>query len=138
MRREIDLDAFVVMPNHFHGVVVLLASDAAEANERLVSGDSPVDGIVGASGGSPLRQGRFHGIGRRSLGSFIAGFKSGVTRRINQECGATRSLVWQRNYDERIIRDERELTRIRAYIAANPANWANDSENPAAMSRRDR
>ena len=41
--------------------------------------------------------------------------------------------LWQRNYYEHIIRDERSLDRIRQYITENPAHWAEDSENPSAM-----
>ena len=38
--------------------------------------------------------------------------------------------LWQRNYYEHIIRNENDLSRIREYIFNNPANWANDDENP--------
>jgi REP element-mobilizing transposase RayT len=41
--------------------------------------------------------------------------------------------LWQRNYYERIIRNEDELNRIREYIIENPQNWATDRENPANM-----
>jgi putative transposase len=39
--------------------------------------------------------------------------------------------LWQRNYYERVVRNDNELTRARDYIANNPNNWAQDSENPA-------
>ncbi len=38
--------------------------------------------------------------------------------------------LWQRNYCERVIRNERELGLVRAYIAENPLKWAQDKENP--------
>lgn len=138
IRREIDLDVFVVMPNHFHGIVVIMASDAAGTVGQSPLPASSCHGSTGASRRSPLRPERPRGTGTRSLGAFIAGFKSTVARRIQLMGGAKREPVWQRGYFERIIRDERELTRIREYIATNPANWANDSENPAAMSWRSR
>jgi hypothetical protein len=62
----------------------------------------------------------------------VAGFKSAATRRINQVRGAFGLPVWQRNYYEHIIRDEKELHRIRQYILDNPAQWALDQENPMA------
>jgi len=110
IRREITLDAFVVMPNHLHGVVFIEESD------------------VGATGGSPVRSGpRQH-----SLGSFLSGFKSATTKRINDLGQTPGRPIWQRNYYEHIIRNEQSLHRIREYIANNPARWDFDRENPAA------
>ena len=66
----------------------------------------------------------------RTLGSLIAGYKSSVTKRINELRETPGAPVWQRNYYERVIRDERELHRIRRYIVDNPERWAQDAENP--------
>jgi REP element-mobilizing transposase RayT len=110
IRREIQLDAFVVMPNHIHGIVII--------------GDHTMN--VGAHGRAPLLR-----RSPRSLGSFIAGFKSAVTKRINETRGTPGLPVWQRSYYERVIRDEEELNRSRQYIADNPGRWADDPENPA-------
>ena len=65
-----------------------------------------------------------------SLGTIIGSFKSGVTRHINELRGMPGAKVWQRNYYERIIRNEDELNRIREYISNNPANWDTDEHNP--------
>jgi REP element-mobilizing transposase RayT len=64
------------------------------------------------------------------LGSFVAGFKSAATKRINQIRGTLGVPVWQRNYYERVIRNDEELNRIRQYIVDNPTHWEEDSENP--------
>jgi putative transposase len=64
----------------------------------------------------------------KSLSSFVAGYKSSVTKRIRDEMNETG--IWQRNYYDRIIRDDRELDAIRKYIQTNPMNWAKDDENP--------
>jgi len=120
IRREIELDAFVVMPNHIHGIVWIVADDPVEAEAH---------GRVGAHGRAPLRR------PPKSLGSFIAGYKSVVTKRINQMRGTPGVPVWQRNYWEHIIRTERALQAIRQYIADNPARWSLDRYNPAAVSR---
>ena len=45
--------------------------------------------------------------------------------------------LWQRNYHEHIIRDEDELSRIRAYIINNPLQWELDRENPAARMKKE-
>jgi len=65
------------------------------------------------------------------LGAIIRAFKSATTRRINAARGTPGAAVWQRNYYERIVRDEIALERIRAYILANPLRWTLDRENSA-------
>jgi len=114
IRQEIELrpDEFVVMPNHLHGIVWIIPAGVSMTP-------------VGAHGRAPLRR------APRSLGAFVAGFKSTATRRINARRGTPGTVVWQRNYYEHIIRDERSLDRIREYIAANPLQWDLDIENPA-------
>src|SRR5258706_7929796 len=111
IRQEIELDAFVVMPNHIHGIVVI----------TLETGR--------ATGRSPLQS----GPAKRSLGAFVAGFKSVVTKRINMTRGLPSIPVWQRNYFEHVIRNEDSLNRIRDYILANPTQWEFDRENPVAL-----
>ncbi len=68
-----------------------------------------------------------------SLGSIIGQFKSLVTKRINRyrtERDLPIVRVWQRNYYERVIRNETELNATRRYILENPLNWANDENHP--------
>jgi REP element-mobilizing transposase RayT len=110
MRRHIDLDAYVVMPNHFHAVVALFDQGARSA---------------------PLRDKRLRsGMQAESLASVIAGFKASVTRRASAVLPRLRLPIWQRNYYEHVVRDEPDLERIRHYIAANPARWEEDSYHP--------
>jgi putative transposase len=120
MREEIDLDAFVVMPNHVHGIVVIRYD---------ICGNN-----VGATGQSPLQEPEYppRGPAGRSLASFIVGYKGAVTRRINALRKSPGAPVWQRNYYERILRNEEELNRARFYIRENPARWADDDYYPAA------
>lgn len=117
IREEIGLDLFVVMPNHLHGIVFIHHDEIR---------------LVGAHGRAPLRN---NGAQREpsSLGAFIAGFKSIVTKRVNLLRGMPAVPVWQRNYYEHIIRNEDELIRTSEYILNNPAHWAEDENNPAVM-----
>jgi len=62
--------------------------------------------------------------------TIVRSFKSAVTKRINELRGSPGAGVWQRGYWEHIIRSDRALKRIRGYIAANPARWDLDRENP--------
>ena len=122
IRQELALDAFVIMPNHIHGIVWLL-----EENQAVLSHASIVSG-VGATGRSPLRGNVAAGPAKKSLGAFVAGFKSAVTTRINKARATPSVPVWQRNYHDRIIRNDRELNAVREYIAFNPHNWSSDLE----------
>jgi len=81
---------------------------------------------------TPLRGG-FRRQGN-SLASFIGGFKGAVTRRINQCCNNNSIPIWQRNYYESIIRDEKGLNQIREYIQNNPLSWGEDIDNPQCNS----
>jgi hypothetical protein len=68
----------------------------------------------------------------RSLASWASGFKSSVTSRIRKLWNDPSAVVWQEDYFERIIRDEKELLNIRDYILSNPRRWKLDRENPEA------
>jgi len=65
------------------------------------------------------------------LGSFIAGFKSATTRRVNRIRGTPGAPFWQRNYHEHVIRDEDDLDAIRTYILHKPLRWELDDNHPA-------
>jgi REP-associated tyrosine transposase len=116
---DVVLDAFVVMPNHVHGIVII------------------IDRAVGAKNFSPLprKDAEVRTPNRspsKTIGSIVRGFKIGVTKWFREGRGAEK--VWQRNYYEHIVRDEEALSRIRQYIENNPMQWAHDRENPAAIS----
>lgn len=119
VRPNVALDAFVVMPNHVHGVIVITngvddAVGATHNNTNLVGATRRV-----APTSATLQSG--------SLGAIIGQFKSMVTKRINRLPDAPDHPIWQRNYYEHIIRSEEALNQIRAYIVNNPAKWAEDS-----------
>ena len=83
------------------------------------TGNQPLD--LGARD-APLQQ------KPNSLSSCIAGFKSAVTKRINLLRQNTDTPIWQRNYYESILRDEKYLAVVREYIINNPKNWPNDRD----------
>ena len=128
IRAEVELDAWVVMPNHIHGIVTI--TDIGSGNQRRVC--SPRCGCVPGRGDRPVAP---TGTGPRSLGAMMAGFKAAAARRINAVHGTPGAPVWQRNYYEHVIRYEAMLNRIRQYIEENPARWAEDPENPARRRR---
>jgi REP element-mobilizing transposase RayT len=66
----------------------------------------------------------------KSVGAILAGFKAACTSRINGLRGTPGAPIWQRNYFERVIRNEEELAAVRRYVENNPAAWSEDEENP--------
>ena len=118
------LDARVVMPNHFHAIMLINRRGESCIRPSHAEGDHK-DRPYGKQ-----PQGTVEG----SIGRIIQTFKSITTHRYIQgvrECGWSpfSGRLWQRNYYEHIVRDEEEWQRIHDYIAANPINWAVDREN---------
>jgi putative transposase len=108
LRSEVDLGAFVIMPDHLHGIVTL-------APPAVTSGPS----IEGSKS-----RGRALYRRPRSLGALVAGFKSSTTKRINLLRNSPGAAVWQRNYHEHVIRHDKELAAISEYIMSNPLKAA--------------
>ena len=99
----VALDAFSVMPNHVHGIVVLggdpdLPPDTTPTLAAVMRAFKSVSGIAG-----------------------------------NRALGRTGRPFWQRSYHDRIIRNPRELALIRRYIDDNPSRWETDADNPSAI-----
>lgn len=104
------LDAFVIMPNHVHGIFVLADTYAAGG---VWAGLKPAPTDVGI---------------RRGLPEMVRALKTYSARRINASRRTLGAPVWQRGYYERIIRNERQRNLTREYIIANPRNWQKDRE----------
>ena len=123
IRPEIELDGFVVMPNHVHGIIIINDTVGATGpvarrgnynkQERATRRVAPTKRLVSGS-----------------LGAIIGQFKSKAAKRINAMRGAPDETVWQRGYHDHIVRNEADLHRIRTYIEYNPLQWSIDEENP--------
>ena len=118
---NVELGAHIIMPNHAHGIIVIRenilrnlvgAQQCCAPTTQTGENDNP------------------HKINVKpgSLGAIIRSYKSAVSYRINKEFHATG--IWQRNYYEHIIRDERDMQAKWDYIEGNPILWDDDDENP--------
>jgi len=148
-----ELDARILMPNHFHAIVVIRRGEpCVRPNEsgirpsathpqntvRVDHGDHPDQGEHKVR---PYEKIPLRGTTAGSIGRIVQAFKSITTRqylRGIREYGwqSFPGKVWQRNYYERIVRDEEEWERIREYITINPEQWAMDRENREAGKTR--
>jgi putative transposase len=109
-RPEIGLDEFVIMPNHMHGILWVFRAEEIRATQV-----------------SPLRGPRLE---PGSLGAIVGAYKAAVSRTINKIRPGAAVGLWQPNYFEHIIRDQRGLEALREYTFTNPDRWERDLENP--------
>ncbi len=111
---SVSTDAFVAMPNHVHGIILINHPRRGEVT-------SCMGGVT-----SPLRA---------SLGQIVAFYKYQTTKLINQIRNTPGGTVWQRNYYDHVIRNDEDFNKIREYILTNPLKWDLDSDNPRRGSR---
>ena len=136
IRSNVQLDAFVVMPNHIHGIIVITDDGRGVSHtptnaphtpinelpiNELPINELPINELPNGNSGvcdTPLRS------PSNTVGAIVRGYKSAVTKQLNQ-LGFTHS-IWQRNYHEIIIRNEQSYQYIANYIVNNPEKWGND------------
>jgi REP element-mobilizing transposase RayT len=104
IRAKVIVDEFIVMPNHLHGILII------------------VDNGRGTLQRAPTKE-QFGKPVSNSIPTIVRLFKSTTTKQINQLHNNHGYPVWQRNYYEHIIRNEKELNKIREYIVNNTLKW---------------
>ena len=130
IRPNVELDEFIIMPNHFHGILLIDGNDGCDVGARRclalynTNANNRATHRVAPTTLHP-----------NSLGSIIGQFKSIVTKQINRLGNTPGMPVWQRNYFEHVIRNEKELFMIRQYIRLNPVQWDIDQENPENINK---
>jgi REP element-mobilizing transposase RayT len=145
VRPSVLLDVFVVMPNHVHGIIVLpdmggttrdrgdegaTSQKATPRGHPRVAPTNITTHRVAPTTAMPTRRVAPTGPAPGSIGAVIGQFRSIATKRIRSTCRLPDLIVWQRNYYDHVIRNERDLDRIRQYIVNNPARWADDENHP--------
>ena len=109
---NVDLDEFIVMPNHLHGIIIIKYAVAENQSKVL-----PVEKF-----GNMMKPG--------ALSTIVRSFKSATTRQINILRTESGLPVWQRNYYDHIIRNAMSYRRIKHYIRHNPLSWQADQLHP--------
>lgn len=133
IRHELKMDEFMIMPNHFHGVIII--RDVPVGATRRVAHDAQTI-HTRERATQRVAPTNVTGPGSGSIGAIIGQFKSISTKRINRLRNTPGRPVGQRNYYDHIIRDEKSLFQIRRYVRNNPLHWDSDEENPCAKSPR--
>ena len=117
----------IVMPNHVHAVIFMKDDQIEKAttgekglNETRKGGKEAGKTCLAPTGGV------FGKPKPGSIPTIVGSYKSAVTKMINRQFPKLCSVIWQRGYYERVIRDEKELASVIEYIRSNPANWERD------------
>jgi putative transposase len=118
---NIELDEFIVMPNHVHGIIFIYDDDNRDSDDQK--------GLINQTPttGTDLIPQILMKNPKTTLGKIVRAFKA-KTAKIIHDSGNL-DFQWQRNYYEHIIRGEKDLNAIRAYISNNPLQWSVDEEN---------
>ena len=101
---QVELDEFVIMPNHFHGIFNIRPSE------------------LGAASSAPTEPPPI----APTIGQIMRRFKSMSAIAVNKSLGRSSQALWQRNYWERGVRDEKQLHGLQEYIVNNPRQWELD------------
>lgn len=122
----VKLDAFVVMPNHVHGIIVI---DKPDDGRKPIDGNNVVEtqnfASLPSTSQTPTSKNKF-GPQSKNLASIIRGFKIGVTKNARQ---IHADFAWQSRFHDHIIRDKESFERIKSYIIKNPLKWTDDKFN---------
>ena len=117
IRKNVSLDEFIVMPNHVH-VLIKIKYKIKNSNGVLQYATT-----INQNSNTPKP---FHSPSH-TLGSIIRDFKCVATKRINILRNTPRQNVWQRNFNDRIMRDKKELIIKKYYIQNNPVKWKKEN-----------
>jgi len=112
----VDLQEWVIMPNHLHGIIMINHDDANCRGGSRTALIGMGDPGLGGSRTAPTKP----------LGRIIGAFKTISTKHVNLARNQPGMPVWQRNYYEHIIRNDDAYNRIAEYIINNPKRWEED------------
>ncbi|MBU3942398.1 transposase [Patescibacteria group bacterium] len=127
---NIDLDKYVIMPNHIHGIIVITNNVNNDCRGEVFSPPNITSNKLEGGMTPPLQR------KKPTLGQMIAYFKYQSTKQINDFLkNPLDQKLWQRNYYEHVIRNQKSLDDIRKYIRINPLNWDRDRNNPKNWKR---
>ena len=116
IRKNIIIDRYIIMPNHLHGIIGIVDGEAGYSKGTMHRAPTVL---------APPKE-QFGKPTTNSIPTIIRSYKAVITKTINSRRNTPGSPVWQKNYYERVIRNEPEINRIRKYIIENPAKWQDD------------
>ncbi len=125
VRRNVDLDYYVIMPNHLHGIIILNGIERRDDPMGRLPNNAECEIIKNET---MQRIVSTKTLKANSLGSIVGQFKPVCTKRIRAL--GYKCFSWQSSFYDRIIRNEKELYKIRKYITDNPLKWEIEKNSP--------
>jgi REP element-mobilizing transposase RayT len=122
IRPNYKIIEYIIMPNHIHFILTINHPTGVLQNCTGV-----LQNCTGVLQYAPAIT-TFKSP-KNNLGSFIRGYKSSVTNKIKRLSNDREIILWQRNYYEHIIRDDKSFENITNYIKNNPINWEKHNKN---------
>ena len=132
--QDVDLDAYIIMPNHVHGIIVIERSHNEESHEQTHGDQGETRRGTSLQSTSLQRtdeSNKFAPLKPGSLQAIINAYKSSVTRWCRKN--GYDNFAWQPRFYDHVIRDEHSLAKIQEYIVNNPDKWDEDQDNPANL-----
>lgn len=136
IRAELFCEIYCVMPNHIHVLVQIEnvneemhGSVSEQHGSASVTINNNIFSADGFNKNISAKADKKYGVAYRvpkSISSFVAGFKSSATKKINEFRNTPKLPVWQERFHDHIVRNEEEFNRIRMYIKNNPLKWEKD------------
>ncbi len=120
----VQLDEYVIMPNHVHGIIIINKDNSDETKETRQNVETRQ--CLVSTGLTSIGQKRYRNPGKNNISSIIGSYKSIVTKHANQ---TNKNFNWQPRFYDRIIRNNREFLKIQEYILNNPIKWENNRNN---------
>ena len=115
---SVEIDEFVIMPNHIHGIIFITKNHTTGRDLIIQVSTAAKKQIKN----NPMKS-------KLSLGKIIRWYKGKTTFEIRHQLDQS-DFGWQSRYYEHIIRNQKELEKIREYIYINPIKWSINEENP--------
>ena len=129
IRAELFCEIYCVMPNHIHVLVRIENVNEEMHGSASVTINNKIFSADGFNKNISAKADKKYGVAYRvpkSISSFVAGFKSSVTKKINEFRNTPKLPVWHERFHDHIVRNEEEFNRIRMYIKNNPLKWEKD------------
>lgn len=129
IRAELFCEIYCVMPNHIHVLVRIKNVNEETHGSASVTINNNIFSADGFNKNISAKADKRDGVAYRvpkSISSFVAGFKSSATKKINEFRNTPKLPVWQERFHDHIVRNEEEFNRIRMYIKNNPLKWEKD------------
>lgn len=131
LRKNVELDYYVIMPNHLHGIIIIdhnVKTTGSVVSKTVDDGKIKMNDVISQNKNESMHRIASTTLKSNSLGSIVGQFKSVCTKQLHSL--RDNNFAWQPGFYDRIIRNDKELYKIRLYIQQNPLSWDLEKDLP--------